>query len=56
MSEIVCSETFGMQDHKNEVFELGILLVSGLQAKIYVLPVLAVAILDIQTFGYISGI
>ena len=40
------------------VFALGILLVSGLQhdIDIYVLPVLAAAILDFQTFGYISRI
>ena len=53
---IVQSGTLGMPDHENMVFALGIFLVSGLQHVIDVLPVLAAAILDFQTFGYISRI
>ena len=53
---IVQSGTLGMPDHENMVFALGIFLVSGLQHDIHVLPVLAAAILDFQTFGYISRI
>ena len=51
---IVQSGTLGMSDHETMVYALGILLVSGLQYDIHVLPVLATAISDFQTFGYIS--
>ena len=53
---IVQSGTLGMPDHEHMVFALGILSVYGLQHDVHVLPVIAVAILDFQTFGFISKI
>ena len=53
---IVESGTLEMPDHENMAFASGILLISGHQHAIHVVPVLAVAILDFWTFNYISRI
>ena len=45
---IVPNGTLAMQGHENMAFALGILLVSGLQHHIHVIPVLAAAIIHQQ--------
>ena len=47
---VVQSGTIGMPEHENIVFALGILLVSGLQRDIHVLPVLAATISDFRLY------
>jgi len=45
MSDTVGSNTNGLPDPENNIFELGISFLSGLQAEISVLPVWVAAIL-----------